>query len=223
MRNLVLIVLFITAVSGIVSCNSEYKRNPGKVYAPDMFYSRAVDYYNSTEKIEAAGGKFNKMPAKGSIARGMDLPDHLGEFDTLAAYAKKCNITLDETDLAAGERLYLIQCGICHGKNLDGNGPLYNDGNGKFAAMPANLKGPNYLNMSEGKMYYAIMYGKNMMGSYASQLDSRQRWQVIAYIKKVQSENGGAAFTMLTNSTNSETAKAVETKLTEEKPTVEKK
>ena len=35
-----------------------------------------------------------------------------------------------------------------------------------------------------------------MMGSYASQLSVRQRWMVIAYIKKIQSENGGEPFTL---------------------------
>jgi hypothetical protein len=45
-------------------------------------------------------------------------------------------------------------------------------------------------------MYATIKYGKNAMGSYASQLDIKQRWMIIAYIKKVQSENGGDPFTM---------------------------
>jgi siroheme synthase len=57
--------------------------------------------------------------------------------------------------------------------------------------MPANFKDAKYLHMSVGQMYAGIKYGKNMMGSYASQLDIKQRWMVIAYIKKVQSENGG--------------------------------
>ena len=39
------------------------------------------------------------------------------------------------------ERLYLINCGICHGQKLDGEGPLYNGGNGPFASAPANFVG----------------------------------------------------------------------------------
>jgi len=31
-----------------------------------------------------------------------------------------------------------------------------------------------------------VAYGKNLMGSYASQLSRKQRWQVIAYIKAKQ-------------------------------------
>ena len=55
--------------------------------------------------------------------------------------------------------------------------------------------GPN-VKMPAGQIYAAIKYGKNMMGSYASQLDQKQRWQVIAFIKQQQAGAGGDAFTM---------------------------
>lgn len=148
------------------------------------------------KKIEARGGKYNKMPVPGTVAREQALPDHIAEADTTLANANTCKFPLTEADVEEGKRLYMIYCGICHGTALDGNGPLYSSG--KFAAMPANLKsGEKYLAMTQGRIYHAIVYGKNTMGSYASQLDSKQRWQVVAYIKKVQSENGGAPFTMV--------------------------
>lgn len=199
MKKLSVYILFVVA-SLIASCGNDLHRNPGRVYAPDMVYSRAVDYYNGTEKIENAGGKYNKKPAPNTIAREQALPDHILEADTLAANAHMCNIPLTEKDLEEGKRLFLIYCGICHGEKMDGNGPLYTSG--KFAAMPANLRsGEKYLAMSQGRIYHGIVYGKNTMGSYAGQLDTKQRWQVVAYIKKVQSENGGAAFTMVKSAT----------------------
>jgi mono/diheme cytochrome c family protein len=92
------------------------------------------------------------------------------------------------------ERLYLINCGICHGAKLDGNGPLYNGGNGPFAAKPATLVGDaKYEQMPEGQMFYSVTYGKNLMGSYASQLTRVQRWEVIAYIKSKQGKTSAAA------------------------------
>ena len=81
----------------------------------------------------------------------------------------------------------LINCGICHGAKLDGNGPLYKDGNGPYAAKPATLVGDaKYEAMPDGQMYYSIAYGKNLMGSYASQLSRDQRWMVIHYIRAKQ-------------------------------------
>jgi hypothetical protein len=35
-------------------------------------------------------------------------------------------------------------------------------------------------------MFYSVAYGKNLMGSYASQLSRKQRWMVIRYIKTKQ-------------------------------------
>jgi hypothetical protein len=91
---------------------------------------------------------------------------------------------------------------------------LYNGGSGKYPAAPANFKDAKYINMPVGTMYHAIMYGKNLMGSYASQLDEKQRWMVLAYIKKVQAENGGAGlstyFTVANGAVVTDTAKANE-------------
>lgn len=196
MKKSIIYLLFVAISIVVVSC-SEYSRKPGRTYAPDMVYSRAVDYYNGTEKIEAQNGSYNKLPVNGTIAREQSLPDHTSEADTTFAKTMNNPFALTEKDVDDGKRLYLIYCGICHGEQLDGNGPLF--ASGKFVAMPANLKGEKYLAMSSGTMYHAIKYGKNAMGSYASQLDSKQRWQVIAYIKKVQSENGGAPFNMISN------------------------
>ncbi len=152
---------------GMVSC-SEYNRNPGRTYAPDMVYSVARDYYHGTEKITERGGKYNKMPVPGTVAREQALPDHIAESDTTAANANTCKFTLNDADVEEGKRLYMIYCGICHGTALDGNGPLYSSG--KFAAMPANLKsGEKYLAMSQGRIYHGIVYGKNSMGSSARQ------------------------------------------------------
>ncbi|RQO30586.1 quinol:cytochrome C oxidoreductase [Taibaiella sp. KBW10] len=178
------------------SCNSGgIRRNPGKIYAPDMTYSRAYDAY--TENPVTANGLTSQEPVPGTIARGHALPLHLTAADTSAYYALQSPYKFTEAEMTEGTRLYNIYCGICHGDKLDGNGPLYKDGAGPFAAAPANLKGgAAYLNMTIGKMYYAVVYGKNVMGSYASQLNVKQRWQVLAYIKKVQSKNGGAPFTL---------------------------
>jgi mono/diheme cytochrome c family protein len=198
MKKSILYILFVGVTTLVISC-SDYNRKPGRVYAPDMVYSKAVDYYHDTLKIGKQGGHYNKMPVAGTVAREQSLPDHILEADTLLADANVCNLSLTESDVEEGARLYMIYCGVCHGTALDGNGPLYSSG--KFAAMPANLKsGEKYLKMSEGRIYHGIVYGKNMMGSYASQLDTKQRWQVVAYIKKIQSENGGSPFTMVATS-----------------------
>lgn len=180
----------------LASCtnNGHKHRNPGRIYAPDMTYSVAYDYYS--ENPNFADGHTARTPVAGTVARGQELPDNLRHNDTAAFMAFTTNMRFSEGEIAEGKRLYDIHCGVCHGDKLDGNGPLYNGGNGKFAAAPANFKLEKYLKMPVGQMYHAVKYGINAMGSYASQLDIKERWQVIAYIKQFQSDNGGAPFTM---------------------------
>ncbi len=187
------IVVAVLAIAlGLGACNSgNMRRNPGKIYAPDMTYSQAYDAY--THNPNFADGETSRLPVNGTIARGHELPDHLVEGDTNAYKTFTTSMRFTDAELAEGGRLFNIYCGVCHGNKLDGQGPLYTSG--KFVAMPANLKDSKYLSMTPGTMYAAIKFGKNMMGSYASQLDIKQRWMVIAYIKQIQSENGGAPFT----------------------------
>lgn len=189
-----IVVASLLAGVGLMSCNSgNMRRTPGKIYAPDMTYSRAYDAYTVNPNL-GADSLISRVPTSGTIAVGHDLPDHLIEGDTNAYKALTTSYRFNDAELKEGGRLYMIYCGVCHGGDLDGNGPLY--ASGKFPAMPANFKDGKYQAMGVGTMYAAIKYGKNLMGSYASQLNVKQRWQVVAYIKKIQSENGGAPFTL---------------------------
>ncbi len=187
-----IVVASLAVTIGLVSCDSgNMRRTPGHIYAPDMTYSRAYDAYTSNPNF--ADSLTSRKPVDGTVARGHELPDHLKEGDTMAMKTMTTSLRFTADELKEGGRLFNIYCGICHGTALDGQGPLYTAG--KFASMPANLKDAKYLHMPVGQMYHAIKYGKNMMGAYGSQIDIKQRWMVIAYIKKVQSENGGDAFT----------------------------
>jgi len=89
-------------------------------------------------------------------------------------------------EMKEAERLYQVNCAICHGTKLDGNGPLWNNGNGPYPAAPRNLLEPAIKALSDGTYFHVITYGKNLMGSYASQLSPVQRWMVIDYMRTKQ-------------------------------------
>lgn len=203
MKKLSIIAVLVLAVVAW-SC-SDVRRSPGRVYMPDMAYSRAWETYAPHDTLKAQGINYTATPVPGTIKRGELYPfaiakDVQGDTVNYAASKKVVNplAALDEGQLKEAERLYLINCGICHGAKLDGAGVLHkrSDGtDGPYIAAPANLVGnATYLNMPEGQMFYSVTYGKNAMGSYASQLSTTQRWMVIAYIKAKQAEaKGGAA------------------------------
>jgi len=171
---------------------SDVKRTPGKVYMPDMAYSRAYETYSVNPVF--ADGRTSQGPVAGTVKRGDEYPVHIAMDnigDTANYYASRALPnpfdSLDTDQMKETERIYLINCGICHGAKLDGNGPLWKDGDGPFPAKPAALVGDaKYESMPAGQMFYSITYGKNLMGSYASQLTAKQRWEVITYIKSKQ-------------------------------------
>jgi mono/diheme cytochrome c family protein len=205
--NKILSITSLIIALAATSCSDNGVRNPHNIYMPDMAYSRAYETYAYrdssifTENESQKGSKifYNSKPVQGTISRGEDMPFLLtkdASGDT-ANYFKSKEIknpidSLTADELVETERLYLINCGICHGKNLDGNGPLYKGGDGPYAAKPATLVGDaKYTAMPDGQMFYSIAYGKGQMGSYASQLSRKQRWEVIAYIKHKQKEAAG--------------------------------
>jgi len=186
-------VLVLSAVIGFVSCDS--KREPGKVYMPDMAYSRAYETYAERDSslftmnpAERGGSKiyYDNHPAAGTIKRGELFPytlpnDSIGY--RMSAAVKNPFDSLSVADMNEAGRLFNINCAICHGEKAQGNGPLGTSG--KIGGI-ANLTLDNYVKMADGTMFHSITYGKNNMGSYASQLTRQQRWMVIKYIRTLQ-------------------------------------
>jgi mono/diheme cytochrome c family protein len=187
MKKILIITGIVATGMVIVSCGGP-RRNPGRAYMPDMNYSRAYETYASTEALQKQGVNYNARPVEGTVARGDMFAYTIKNNDSGYAQSASIKNPLDSTmlDMKESERLYLVNCGICHGTKLDGQGPLYNNGKGPFPVMPRNLVDDAAKKLAEGTMFHVITYGKGMMGSYASQLSTPQRWMVIRYIKSKQ-------------------------------------
>ena len=195
MKKFLIIAGIISTGIALSSCGG-VRREPGRVYMPDMAYSRAYETYASTQALKDANINYTAKPVEGTIARGDMFPYTLKNDS--AGYAQSATVKnpLDSAaiDKTEAERLYLVNCGICHGAKLDGNGPLWKGGDGPFPNAPRNFVGdPVMLKMPEGTMFHSVTYGKNTMGSYASQLSTKQRWMVISYIKAKQAKVAPAA------------------------------
>ena len=176
----------------ISSCGS--KREPGRVYMPDMAYSRAYETYSEhdsifTTEMEKRGGSFiyyNNKPVAGTIKRGELFPYTLPNDSNgykMSATVKNPLDSMSTAEMAEAGRLFNINCAICHGAKGTATGPLATSG--KIGGV-ANLTQGIYLAMADGTMFHSITYGKNNMGSYAGQLDRKQRWMVVKYIRTLQ-------------------------------------
>ena len=191
----------------ILSSCSSVQRDPGKIYMPDMAYSRAIETYSDPSSLKEAGIHYNATPVPGTIKRegiaSFSLAqDKAGDTTNYVASKQVANPlpALTDKEMAEAKRLYNVNCAICHGEKLDGNGPIYNGGNGPYPIAPKNLVAdPVVSKMPAGQMMYSLTYGKNLMGSYASQLSTKQRWMIIHYVQSMQP--GGATKKTATDST----------------------
>ena len=197
------IVVSVITLSIIISSCSDSKRNPGSIYMPDMTYSRALETYVSLDSTifttdpQKRGREifYNAKPVAGALALG-ELPEYTLPDDS-AGYAMSASIknpltSLTRKDSLEASRLFNINCAICHGVEGKANGPLSTSG--KIGAV-ANLTLDLYISMADGTMYHSIFYGKNNMGSYASQLSRKQRWQMVQYIRTLQPKATATATT----------------------------
>jgi mono/diheme cytochrome c family protein len=178
------------AFVALEGCKSD-PASPGFEYMPDMYRSASYKAYevnpNFADSMEA------RLPVKGTIPRGgmytnytpYEYPNTNEGYEA-AGLNLKNPITATTSILAEGKRLYEVFCVHCHGEQGDGQGWLVTSG--KFAGVPSysgQLK-----DLPEGKMYHTLMYGKNMMGSHASQVNMTERWTILRYVQTLQ--KGGA-------------------------------
>lgn len=183
----ILVTAIIVTVS---SCDS--KRQPGKVYMPDMAYSRAYETYayrDTTVFTMDPAQRGNKMiyydakPVSGTMKRGeldpYTVPNDSNGLINLSSQVKNPLGPLSKMDSVEAGRLFNINCAICHGAKGENNGPLAPKIGGVKSIVAA---APGY---SDGRIFHIMTYGQGNMGSYASQLDRKQRWMIVQYIRSL--------------------------------------
>lgn len=200
MNKPILYSLLVATILTITSCGK--KREPSIVFMPDMYYPTAYDPYmeanfDYVDKHKESNVMLFKdqknMTAlwapEGSVPRTESgvLPWDLK--NTLDDYNKSKEITTSplkpenrEKDLERGQKMYEINCAVCHGVKGDGQGSIVQSG--------AYSGVPNYTEreISVGSVYHVIMYGKNAMGAYAPQLKPEDRWRVAEYVMEFKNQ-----------------------------------
>lgn len=197
-RNSITITLAIAIVLAFQTSCMNDKKLPGREYMPDMAHSVAYETYapnrffpNGTNAGAPVAGTipiYQGMIGVESHYRPFPYPNTNEGYE--AAGKELVNpITPDSLHLAEGKRLYAIYCAICHGDDGKASGHIVVGDNvtSKFPPPPSYFS-DNLLHLPEGKMFFAAHYGKNLMGSYSTQIDRNQMWEVIAYVKSMQAD-----------------------------------
>ncbi len=168
---------------GFTACGKKDANSPGVEFMPDMYRSPSVEVYGTSVFNGDTIYSQQFLPVKGTIARGYMpyvYPNTTEGYEQAGLYLKN-PIALNTKVLADGEVLYGKYCVHCHGASGAGDGKV----GGKLPGAPPAYNGP-LKNLSEGKIFHSITYGKGLMGNHGSILTQEERWKLVHYVQKLQ-------------------------------------
>ncbi|WP_405410615.1 c-type cytochrome [Maribacter sp. Asnod1-A12] len=158
---------------------------PNYQYMPNMYEAVGYETYQEVDFLPNESEAM--LPPANTINRGW-LPYEFENSPEGKELARLQSSPLDsmnvETNLAKGGQLYTIYCAICHGDKGDGKGTLVK--REKILGVPSYADPVR--NLTVGSTYYTIHYGLNSMGSYASQMNTEEMWQVSEYVMTLKQD-----------------------------------
>jgi mono/diheme cytochrome c family protein len=135
-----------------------------------------------------ADGRSERQPVEGTIARGA-LQDDTAFYEGKDAAGKDIEefpIAVNKTVIERGQNRYDIYCAPCHGRIGNGLGMIVRRG----FKQPPSYHIDRLRNAPVGHFYDVVSNGYGAMLNYAAQVQPRDRWAIIAYIRALQySEN----------------------------------
>ncbi len=181
--------IFATAIIVLVLVSCSKKSKPNYQYFPNMYEPVGYEAYGEYNNGIFEDGQEARLPAEGSIPRGW-MPygyENTNEGYKLAKDSLKNPIRYTKANLEKGKELYGIYCAICHGDKGNGKGNLVK--REKILGIPSYDDQGRAI--TEGSIYHVMYNGINSMGSYASQTNEHERWQIVAYVQKLKAELEG--------------------------------
>lgn len=127
-----------------------------------------------------------RQPVDGTVARG-NLKDNPVIYDGRnedGEFINKIPYELSKSFLSRGQEQYEIYCTPCHGGTGDGEGIIMTGGYG-YVPAPSYHK-DRLRNVTDGYMYDLIKNGIRNMPAYGHQIDVKDRWAIVAYVRALQ-------------------------------------
>lgn len=164
----------------------------GWEYMPDMYRGPAIEAYAPYDQMDDSLSALH--PAKGTVPRNFlayqEFSAAQSGYDSAKAMLTMPeSLPKDSIGLANGKELYSIFCDHCHGDKGDGNGNLVQDG--KYLGVPSYAD----RDINLGTIFHVVTYGKGVMGSHASQITPKERWEIGRYVMKLRADLTGETST----------------------------
>ena len=127
---------------------------------------------------------------EGTVARGALQEDEAFFTGKLSgATIKELPFQITEKDLDRGQERYNIFCTPCHDLTGSGKGMVVQRG----YRQPPSFHDPRLRAADPGYVFDVISNGFGAMPDYRAQIDPRDRWRIVAYLRALQLTNAGTA------------------------------
>jgi len=131
-----------------------------------------------------ADGLAMRAPPAGTVQfRSLAEPGVVTGRGDDGQYLAASPVVLDAATLARGRKKYDIHCAVCHGVLGDGESQLALN---MSLRKPPNLHQPVYRDAADGYLYDVVTHGFGLMPGYARELDEKERWAVVGYVRALQ-------------------------------------
>lgn len=183
MNSFIKIGLVMCMVVLVASCADDSR--PNYQYMPNMYEPVSYETYQQVDFLP--GGQEAMLPVEGTISRGWmpyEFENTIEGKELALLQMSPLDSLQSEENLKVGAELYGLYCAICHGNKGDGQGWLVKQD--KIVGIPSYIDPAR--NITVGASYFVQQYGLNAMGSYASQMNSKEMWQVSEYVMKLKQD-----------------------------------
>jgi mono/diheme cytochrome c family protein len=166
-----------------LSCD-ENRNEPGWSYFNDMEESQAYETYSPNPYLP--GGKTMAGPVEGTVATHEYAYNFVKTPEDEIKAASIQNPLADEFDVERAKMVYGRFCINCHGEKGDGQGFLF--ASKKYPLPPGNYLAERAVNKTDGQLFHNIRAGFGVMGAHGPQISVDDTWQLVNYIRHLQSQ-----------------------------------
>ena len=169
MRNSHKIISGTLAFLALTACRQDMQNEPR--YKP----LAASDFFSD--------GRSARPMVEGTVARGhlrIDGARYTGKID--GEDIDQFPIPIAKEDIERGETRFNVYCTPCHSRLGDGNGMVVLRG----FRQPPSFYSDRLVHAPVGHFFDVISNGFGAMPSYASRVESDDRWRIVAYIRALQ-------------------------------------
>jgi mono/diheme cytochrome c family protein len=170
------------SVGLLTSCHRNNPDSSGVEYMPDMY--RSPSYEDNSSCPLFVDSMTDRAPVKGTVPVGFTpfpFPNTPEGLANASEYWKDPFPATPEV-VAQGMAIFNVYCVHCHGATGMGDGKVA----AKLPGPPPAYSDKTKRDETEGEIYYILEYGRNLMGSHASQLTVDQRCKLIRYVQTLQ-------------------------------------